>query len=134
MDIDINTKINIISKVILPLVSLLGGFIGFWIGIFKQRNDIKWKENREALQCAYACCVELKRSISKNFAINTELINELKFNKYFNIKKENIRNKVYEILEYSIVDSATMKYIDDKKADLIKLIDEVLPLLLKELK
>jgi hypothetical protein len=60
---DINTKINIISGIILPIIGMFGATIGFLIGIYKERNNIDWKENRDALKCAYSCCEELKRSI-----------------------------------------------------------------------
>ena len=45
---DINTKINVISGVIIPSASIIGAMIGFLVGIFKQRNDVKWKENSDA--------------------------------------------------------------------------------------
>ena len=70
---DISTKINIISSIIIPLFSMFGAIIGFFVGIYKERNNTKWKENREAIQCAYACCEELKRSINKNIPINIDL-------------------------------------------------------------
>ena len=130
---DINTKINIISSIIIPLFGMLGGVIGFYIGIFKERNDTKWKENREAIQCAYACCEELKRSVNKNIPLNINLIENLK-NKWFNIKDKKTRDKIFNIIETGIIDSTTGSYLKDKAIELVKQIDNILPLLLKELK
>ena len=130
---DINTKINIISSIIIPLFGMLGGVIGFYIGIFKERNDTKWKENREAVQCAYACCEELKRSVNKNIPLNINLIENLK-NKWFNIKDKKTRDKIFNIIETGIIDSTTGSYLKDKAIELVKQIDNILPLLLKELK
>lgn len=130
---DINTKINIISSIIIPLVGMFCGAIGFYIGIFKERNDTKWKENREAVQCAYACCEELKRSVNKNIPLNINLIGNLK-NKWFNIKDKKTRDKIFNIIETGIIDSTTGSYLKDKAIELVKQIDNVLPLLLKELK
>ncbi len=131
---DINTKINIISGIVLPIIGMFGATIGFLIGIYKERNNIDWKENRDALKCAYSCCEELKRSVLKNIAFNIDLINELKNKKWFNINNVNIRTKVFNILEFQIFDAQNRCYIENKKDEFIKLIDEILPLIIQELK
>lgn len=130
---DINTKINVISGVIIPSASLIGAMIGFLVGIFKQRNDVKWKENREALQCAYACCEDLKRRVSKNLPLNTKLIDDLKYYKCFNIADKNIFKKVTEIIEFGICNPDTLTYIESKKDEYVTLIGELLPLIKNKL-
>ena len=130
---DLNTKVNIISGIIIPMFSIFGAIIGFFVGIYKERNNTKWKENREAIQCAYVCCEELKRSVNKKIPINTNLVGDLK-NKWVNIKDKNIRNKVYNIVEFGIVDENTGVYIEKNVSEFIKCIDEILPKLLQELK
>lgn len=43
-------KIEIIEKIVLPIIFLIGGIIGYFAGIYKERANIKWKEQREALK------------------------------------------------------------------------------------
>ena len=47
-------NIEIIEKVILPTIFFIGGIIGsvigYFAGIYKERNSLKWKEKREALK------------------------------------------------------------------------------------
>lgn len=131
---DINTKVNIISSIIIPSFGMFGAIIGFFVGIYKERNNTKWKENREAIQCAYACCEELKRSINKNIPINIDLVKDLKHNKWFNIENKDVKSKVFNIVETGIIDSNTGMYIEKEANELVKKIDNVLPILINELK
>ena len=41
---DINTKVNIISSIIIPSFGMFGAIIGFFVGIYKERNNTKWKK------------------------------------------------------------------------------------------
>ena len=43
-------KIEIIEKIVLPIIFLIGGIIGYFAGIYKERANIKWREQREALK------------------------------------------------------------------------------------
>lgn len=43
-------KIEIIEKIVLPIIFLIGGIIGYFARIYKERANIKWREQREALK------------------------------------------------------------------------------------
>lgn len=47
-------KLEITEKIILPTIFFIGGIlgsvIGYLAGIYKERNSIKWQEQREALK------------------------------------------------------------------------------------
>lgn len=47
-------KIEIIEKIVLPVIFFVGGIIGsvigYFAGIHKERSNVKWTEKREALK------------------------------------------------------------------------------------
>lgn len=118
------------------LIAFLTAIIGYFIGAIQERNSIKWKENREAIQCAYACFDIQSNRIKANIARSSQLSDkwdDLKYNKNFNIINKRIHEKVRVILEYPIYDPISKTYDYEKRDDFINKLNEILPILKKEL-
>lgn len=118
------------------LIAFLTAIIGYFIGTIQERNSIKWKENREAIQCAYACFDLQSNRIKANVKRNSQLAekwDDLKYNKNFNIINKDIHTKVRDILEMKIYDPENKTYNYDLRDEFISKLDEILPMLKKEL-
>lgn len=124
---------NILNSLLTILIS---GFLGYFCGIFRERNFIKWRENRQALQSAYAYCDVLKVRIEENSPFTKSLykqLEKLKYKQNFNIQNEIIFLKLRAILESPIYDPITHTYNQDIKDKFIKSIEEILPIIKTEL-
>lgn len=125
-----------IDLILRLLIIILSGLCGYMFGILRERNFIKWRENRTALQSAYAYIDVLKARMLENLPYTNSLYNqlhELKYKQNFNIVNKKIFMMVRTILELPIYDSALKEYNPEKRDDFIKQANEILPILRQEM-
>lgn len=132
--------IEFVSAIIIPVagifLTIVGGVLGYFCGIIKERNSIKWKENREALQCAYGYFDVLHHRMKENMPFNDNMwksLNDLKYSKNFNITNKQIFASARKILEAPVYDIQTKSYNDENKDNIIAEIEQLLPKIKKEL-
>lgn len=113
--IDVNLKI--ISNIVIPVagifLTLIGGVVGYFFGIIKEKYSIKWKENREALQCAYAYFDMLYFRLEAKMPFTDLLwrqLEDLKYKKNFNILNKKIHKEVRRLMKIPLYDISTKTY------------------------
>lgn len=118
------------------VIIAVSGWTGYFVGILKERNYAKWKENREALQCCYAYFDVLIMRMKENIPMSESLfkqLNDLKYNKNFNILNQELFKKIRTLLESPIYDIRLQKYNEEIKEKFISDIENLLPILKKEM-
>lgn len=119
------------------ILFVLTGAVSYLYGLLSERRQIKWKENRKALQVAYGYCDIYLARIKIDEPVSDLLFeqgNQLKYNHIFNVEDKTLFHKLHHILEMPIYDNASKTYNQDLKQEFIKLLEEILPLLKQALK
>jgi hypothetical protein len=118
------------------LIAFLTAIIGYFIGTIQERNSIKWKENREAIQCAFACVhvqLYLAKDREKVYSELAKKWSDLKYNKIFNIINKKIYKELSEVLELPFYDPIIHEYDEQGANQFISRAEKILPILKKEL-
>lgn len=118
------------------VLTALTGICGYLFGILKERRDLKWRENRAALQCAYAyfdiLCVYIKENEPMPKTL-LDILKELKYYKNFNIVNKTTFKKVRKLIEYRVYNEFNQSYNSNVKSDFVKEAEEFLPILKNEI-
>ena len=97
---DLQQKIDILSKIVLPCTFFIGGilgsFIGYFISIHKERINTKWEDGRKALKDIYNIIMVFEKII-----IDTEYEKVKPLLEKMKVKMSyiNSKTKIYKDLE-----------------------------------
>jgi len=99
-------NIDFIYKIIIPIagifIGLLGTIIGYFLGVHKERSNIKWKEKREAIKKLYSYLQQYGTDLQLGNIPNEELGNFTKeiFYNEMSVLPKYIDNKFFELSYY----------------------------------